>query len=144
MQITNPARKRSMTPRMRLFAKLVIDGQSPKESYRQAYGCAQSGEATISANAYQLLKDQRIQALIASASQAENLVSDPVALRSHIVRQLLNHADTMKAESSRIRALELLGKSIGMFTDKVETKVERVDPEQIKAELEKRLLELTH
>ena len=144
MQITNPARKRSMTPRMRLFAKLVIDGQSPKESYRQAYGCAQSGEATISANAYQLLKDQRIQALIASASQAENLVSDPVALRSHIVRQLLNHADTMKAESSRIRALELLGKSIGMFTDKVETKVERVDTEQLKAQLEKHLLELTH
>jgi len=50
----------------------------------------------------------------------------------------------MKTESNQIRALELLGKTIGMFTDKVETKVERVDPEQIKAELEKRLLELTH
>lgn len=139
MQVTNPARKRSMTPRMRLFAKLVIDGQSPKESYRQAYGCAQSGEATISANAYQLLKDQRIQALIASASQAENLASDPVALRSHIVRQLLSHADTMKAESSRIRALELLGKSVGLFTDKVEATIEQVEPEQLKAELEKHL-----
>jgi len=50
----------------------------------------------------------------------------------------------MKTESNQIRALELLGKTIGMFTDKVETKVERVDTEQLKAQLEKHLLELTH
>ena len=136
--------ERRMTPKMRLFSKLITEGHSPSESYRRAYDCSNSTSVTVSANACKLLKDSRVSEVVRQAEQAENLVSDPVALRSHIVRQLLSHADTMKAESSRIRALELLGKSIGMFTDKVETKVERVDPEQIKAELEKRLLELTH
>ena len=78
------------------------------------------------------------------AEQAESIISDPPALRAFVLRQLLNHSNTMKTESNQIRALELLGKSIGMFTDKVETKVERVDPEQLKAQLEKHLLELTH
>lgn len=78
------------------------------------------------------------------AQKAQSIISDPPALRAFIMRQLLNHSNTMKTESNQIRALELLGKTICMFTDKVETKVERVDPEQIKAELEKRLLELTH
>ena len=42
------------------------------------------------------------------------------------------------------RALELLGKTVGMFTDRVETKVEVVDPEQLKADLERHLMEHAH
>jgi hypothetical protein len=50
----------------------------------------------------------------------------------------------MKTESNQIRALELLGKTVGMFTDRVETKVEAVDTEQLKADLEKHLMEHAH
>ena len=44
------------------------------------------------------------------------------------------------SDGARVRALELLGKSVALFTDKVETedKTER-DAESIKAELEARL-----
>ena len=135
---------RQLTPKMRTFAKLVAEGCSPSESYRRAYDCSNSTSVTVSANACKLLKDSRVSEVVRQAEQAESIISDPPALRAHILRQLLNHSNTMKTESNQIRALELLGKTIGMFTDKVETKVERVDPEQIKAELEKRLLELTH
>ena len=136
--------ERRMTPKMRLFTKLITEGHSPSESYRRAYDCSNSANVTVSANACKLLKDPRVSAVVQQAEQAQSIISDPPALRAFIMRQLLNHSNTMKTESNQIRALELLGKSIGMFTDKVETKVERVDPEQIKAELEKRLLELTH
>ena len=136
--------ERRMTPKMRLFSKLITEGHSPSESYRRAYDCSNSTSVTVSANACKLLKDPRVSEVVRQAEQAESIISDPPALRAHILRQLLNHSNTMKTESNQIRALELLGKTIGMFTDKVETKVERVDPEQIKAELEKRLLELTH
>jgi len=136
--------ERRLSPKMRLFAKLITEGHSPSESYRRAYDCSNSKSVTVSANACKLLKDPRVSEVVRQAEQAESIISDPPALRAHILRQLLNHSNTMKTESNQIRALELLGKTICMFTDKVETKVERVDPEQIKAELEKRLLELTH
>ena len=136
--------ERCMTPKMRLFAKLITEGHSPSESYRRAYDCTNSANVTVSANACKLLKDPRVITVVQQAQQAQSIISDPPALRAHIMCQLLNHSNTMKTESNQIRALELLGKSIGMFTDKVETKLERVDPEQLKAQLEKHLLELTH
>jgi len=136
--------ERRLSPKMRLFAKLITEGHSPSESYRRAYDCTHSANVTVSANACKLLKDPRVSEVVKQAEQAESIISDPPALRAFIMRQLLNHSNTMKTESNQIRALELLGKSIGMFTDKVETKVERVDTEQLKAQLEKHLLELTH
>ncbi len=136
--------ERRMTPKMRLFTKLITEGHSPSESYRRAYDCSNSSTVTVSANACKLLKDPRVSEVMKQAQQAQSIISDPPALRAYIMRQLLNHSNTMKTESNQIRALELLGKSLGMFTDKVETKVERVDPEQLKAQLEKHLLELTH
>ena len=136
--------ERRLTPKMRLFAKLITEGYSPSESYRRAYDCSNSASVTVSANACKLLKDPRVSEVVRQAQQAQSIISDPPALRAHILRQLLIHSSTMKTESNQIRALELLGKTIGMFTDKVETKVERVDTELLKAQLEKHLLELTH
>ena len=136
--------ERRLSPKMRLFAKLITEGHSPSESYRRAYDCTNSANVTVSANACKLLKDPRVSEVVKQAQQAESIISDPPALRAHILRQLLIHSSTMKTESNQIRALELLGKTIGMFTDKVETKVERVDTELLKAQLEKHLLELTH
>lgn len=143
MQNTSkPARR--LTPKMRTFAKLVAEGCSPSESYRRAYDCSNSSSVTVSANACRLLKDPRVSEVLKQAQQAEGITSDPTAIRLHVIRQLLHHANTMKAERNQIRALELLGKAVGMFTDKVESKVEVVDPEQLKADLERHLLEHTY
>ena len=136
--------ERRMTPKMRTFAKHVAEGCSPSESYRRAYDCSNSSSATVSANAGRLLKDPRVSEVLKQAQQAEGITSDPTAIRLHVMRQLLHHANTMQTESNQIRALELLGKAIGMFTDRVEAKVEEVDPEQLKAELERHLLEHAH
>jgi flagellar hook assembly protein FlgD len=66
----------------------------------------------------------------------ENLVSDAVATRRHVMTELLEHAKSMKSEGSKLKALELIGRAVGMFTDKVETKVEEVSTDQLKRELE--------
>jgi len=58
-----------------------------------------------------------------------------------VLKQLTDEATNQdNSDGARVRALELLGKSVALFTDKVETedKTER-DPESIKAELEARL-----
>lgn len=140
----NGNHERRMTPKMRTFAKLVAEGCSPSESYRRTYDCSHSSSATVSANAGRLLKDPRVNAIVELARDSEGIASDPSALRLYVMRHLLHHANTMKTESNQIRALELLGKTVGMFTDRVETKIEAIDPEQLKADLEKHLLEHAH
>jgi len=58
-----------------------------------------------------------------------------------VLKQLTDEATNQdNSDGARVRALELLGKSVALFTDKVETedKTER-DPDTIKAELEARL-----
>ena len=108
----------------------------------QLLGCSSS--VTVSANACRLLKDPRVNAIVRLARDSKDIVSDPTALRLYVMRHLLHHANTMKSESNQIRALELLGKTVGMFTDRVETKAEVVNPEQLKADLEKHLMEHAH
>jgi hypothetical protein len=135
---------RQLTPKMRTFAKLVAEGCSPSESYRRSYDCSNSSSVTVSANACRLLKDPRVNAIVTLSRESEDIASDPAALRLYVMRHLLHHANTMRTESNQIRALELLGKTVGMFTERVETKVDVVDPEQLKADLERHLMEHAH
>jgi hypothetical protein len=45
----------------------------------------------------------------------------------------------MDGDSQKLRALELMGKAVGMFTDRVERVVEQISPESLKDELSKHL-----
>ena len=56
--------------------------------------------------------------------------------RQHIMEELFAHSENEKINiGARLRALELMGKAVGMFVDRVETKVEEVSAEQLKEEL---------
>jgi hypothetical protein len=53
---------------------------------------------------------------------------------------LLSHASNEEARlSDRLKSLELMGRAIGMFTDKMETKTDSVNAEQLKRDLEQSL-----
>jgi hypothetical protein len=70
----------------------------------------------------------------------QNVIDDAIATRRHVLEQLHTHAsDANVRTSDRLKALELMGKAIGMFVDKSEAKVEQVDPEQLKRELDSHL-----
>jgi hypothetical protein len=49
----------------------------------------------------------------------------------------VNQAET--SESGKLRALELIGKEVGMFTDRVEQVTETIDSDALKKELESHL-----
>jgi len=130
--------KGRVTAKQRLFASLIVQGDSPRDAYRKAYNCLTANESTIAVSANRLLKDAKISVLLQSSldKREENLVSDAVATRRHVMTELLEHAKSMKSEGSKLKALELIGRAVGMFTDKVETKVEEVSTDQLKRELE--------
>ena len=135
----NAEDNKRMTPKMRAFASNIVQGMSPKEAYRRVYDCENSSEATIQANANRLLKDARITLLLESFFEdlKENVITDNVSARRHIMKELFKHANDDKAQlSNRLKSLELMGRAIGMFTDKVESKVEEISTDQLKKELE--------
>jgi hypothetical protein len=130
--------KGRVTAKQRLFASLIVQGESPRDAYRKAYNCLTANESTIATSANKLMRDAKVSVLLQSSldKQEENLISDAVATRRHVMQELLQHSKDMKSEGSKLKALELIGRAVGMFTDKLETKVEEVSTEQLKRELE--------
>ena len=128
-----------MTARMRSFASCVAQGMSAREAYVKAYNTSRMSDASVIAEANKLMRDPRISMLMEGVWEAveQNIIDDAIATRRKIMGDLVKHADDTKAKlSDRLKSLELMGRAIGMFTDKTETKVEEVSAEQLKRELD--------
>ena len=70
----------------------------------------------------------------------EKIVRDAVDTRRYVMEQLYSYAAAeTKPDGTRLKALEMMGRAVGMFTDKVEQKVEQISTDQLKAELKSHL-----
>jgi len=139
---TSSGRDKRLTAKMQLFCSLMAKDMSPKEAYRKAYDCSRMSEASVQACANELMRDPRISMLMESLWQdtKEAIIADSVSARRMVMADLYKHAKNEKENlSNRLKALELIGRSIGMFTDKVEQTVEEVSVDQLKKELESSL-----
>ena len=84
--------ERRLSPKMRMFAKLITEGHSPSESYRRAYDCSNSTSVTVSANACKLLKDPRVSAVVQQAQQAQQAQAQQAAqMKGAQAQQALAH-----------------------------------------------------
>jgi hypothetical protein len=59
-------------------------------------------------------------------------------VKGYVLDRLYKESQEATNDSARIRSLELLGKSVSMFSDVVETKKERT-PEEIEREIEEKI-----
>jgi hypothetical protein len=128
-----------LTGKMKLFARHVIGGMSTKEAYRTAYDANDSSDATVCVNANRLLGDERISKLIGSYLDQSviNILTDQASTRRHILQELLTHSQDKTAQlSNRLKALEMMGRSIGMFDPKAEIVAQAIDVTVLKKELE--------
>ena len=131
-----------MTPKMKIFCTLIAQGKAPRDAYRQSYNSRTNNEATILTEVNKLMKDPRISVFLEGVWETvkENIIDDALATRRKVMSDLFKHADDEKAQlSNRLKSLELIGRAIGMFTDKVETKVEEVNVDTLKRDLESSL-----
>ena len=142
-ETSNPQGKdKRMTAKMHAFASNIVQGMSPSDAYRRAYDCSNMSEVSIVSDANRLLKDARITQLLESfwVTLKENVIADAVSTRRHIMAELYEHAERKTDRTSdRLKALELMGRAVGMFTDKVETKTEEINVDTLKKELESSL-----
>ena len=130
-------RPKPLTSAQMMFAQGLIRGLTYKAAYREAYPQQTGNDNTITTSAYKLSRDARIQALIADALEetAEHLAEDMAGTKRYVMRQLVAHSKTARQEGTKLKALELLGKASGLFTQVTGDKDEVVTAEQLKREL---------
>lgn len=128
---------RPMTKAMAEFAQGVIEGKSYRQAYREAYPNSKGQDGTISACAHRLSRDPRVKRMIEAgwSETTEALAEDVAAQRRYVSRALVALSKGAKAEATRVRALELLGRAAGMFKDTVQTADKPITAEQLRAEL---------
>jgi hypothetical protein len=139
--LENEVESRRITPMMKSFANYIVNGDSATLAYTKAYDCERLDEATVRMRANKLLKDERISLLLEPLYQArkEMVINDERSLRTFVMGELFTHAKEMEGEGAKLKALELMGKSIGLFADKADGERDELDVSKLKAELKAKL-----
>mgnify|MGYP003655785561 CR=1 FL=1 len=112
-------RQRPLTTSQMSFAQGLIQGKSMRQAYRDAYPNSAAADGTVATAAGKLAKDPRIAKLVRDAWEEtqEALADDVAASRRYVMRQLVALSKQASQEGSRLKALELLGRSVGMFKE---------------------------
>ncbi len=130
-----------LTANQQVFVQNILNGMTQLDAYKDAYDTRTESDATISVNANRLIRNPKIAALLGSLTDTfkEKVIQDAVGTRRYVMEQLYVHAAGAKSEGTKLKALEMMGRAVGMFTDKVEQKVEQISTDQLKAELKSHL-----
>tara|TARA_R110000796_G_scaffold182014_1_gene298569 strand:- start:572 stop:1060 length:489 start_codon:yes stop_codon:yes gene_type:complete len=70
-----------------------------------------------------------------------NAVASSLRTRNYVIDRLYAESKESDSDASRIRSLELLGKTIGLFSDVIETKEAR-SSEEVEADIEEKIAQL--
>ena len=129
----------NLTPKMLHFCRCVAAGMAYAEAYRESHAVTATGKSATHREAASRLMARadiraRVDALVRQRerSQLASALSDRERVLSKL-RHWLDHAES--GDSNRIRSAELLGRSIGLFKDVVETTDSR-SSEELLAELD--------
>jgi len=131
-----------LTGKQEAFAQLVAKGSMLVEAYREAGYMPNGSDKTQWEAASRLMANSKVLARVKQiqADIEEDRRTIERRREEYVLKRLQEEAEQADTDGSRVRALELLGKTIGMFTDRVETddKTER-QAADIEAELRQKL-----
>ena len=140
---------KKLTPKQRKYAKLLVnpDTSNQVEAYREAYDIgSETKPRTVRNNASRLARHSGVAAAVDAGIELERAseVASAATRRRWIVDRLLSEAETAGSDSARVRALELLAKTAGLFdsaSDRAEARTGATE-EGLLAELQARLSSL--
>ncbi len=138
--------KYGLTDKQETFALAVFEGNNFSDAYRQAYDTQNMNAASIHREAHALTVNPKVTARIdglfldKEKEQRMLRLSRSEKVISKLEQVALRDGD---ADGTQVRALELLGKTMGLFIDKVETedKTERTE-QQLEKDIEQKLIAL--
>ena len=138
-----------LTIKQRAFVSEIVRGKlgSYKEAYATVYDVTLTKAGKIpkwvEVEASKLVASPKIALSIRDAIERKEQVVTASALRTknYVVERLLRESQDSESDASRVRALELLGKSVAMFSDVVEERGVR-ESEDIERDIEAKLEQL--
>jgi hypothetical protein len=139
-------KRRPLTAKQEKFLAEMIKGSTQADAYRASYQAAGMKPSAVYNEASRLMSHPEIarRVLAHEASIERAAVSSALTRRRWVIEKLEAEAiDKDEGTSaSRVRALELLGKTERLFTDVIENQPSEQSSEEVKTELERRLTEL--
>ena len=114
--------EKPLTGKQEAFAKLVASGSMLSDAYRECYAADSMKDSTVWSEACRLAQNPKVSARIKDIQADMEADRRTIERRREewVLKRLSEEADQADNASSRIRALELVGKTVGMFTDRVE------------------------
>ena len=135
-----------LTPKQREFVDNVVKGKigTYKECYAKAYDVTLTKTGAIpkwtEVEASKLMADPKIALSIQTAIEKKDrsTLASSLRTRQYVLEALMRESQEAVSDSARIRSLELMGKTIGLFTDQIEVKSHR-SLEEIDRDLEEKI-----
>ena len=130
------------------FARLVAEEHlTSSDAYRRAYKPnIMAKNKSVHEMACRVMTNIKVQSMIRSIQheRAEENRTRAIRREEYVLKKLTEEVEHGDKASSRIRALELLGKTIAMFSDKVEMETIQIDrtSEEIREDLKLKLQKL--
>ena len=132
-----------LTAKQMKFVEGVCEGGSQSNAYRKAYDTSQMAPKTIWEEASRLRRHPKVAARIIEleAEKEARLRMQALSRKDKVLQELEKIAFGDGPASGRLKALELLGKHVGLFKPKEVPVVER-STEDISNQLQRRLEDL--
>ena len=135
-------REDRLTAKQEAFAKQVAGGAVLSDAYRECYSAEGMRDSTIWSEACKLAQNPKVSTRV-KAIQAEMEEDRRTLARRReefVLKRLAEEAEQAETDGARVRALELLGKTVSMFTDRIEqTDTTERSASDIEADLRRRL-----
>ena len=141
--------KQKITAKQYEFARLVAEEHlTSSDAYRKAYKPnILAKNKSVHEMACRVMTNIKVQSMIRSIQHKREEDNRMRAIRREefVLKKLMEEVEQGDRASSRIRALELLGKTVSMFSNKVEIKTKQIDrtsqelTEDLKLKLQKLL-----
>jgi hypothetical protein len=124
-----------------IYVQGVLKGKTQRQAYREAYPNDRSTDKNICVTANRLLHSPKIQTFIQGVTDIadEKILEDKAQTRMFVFRELFALSKQAKQERTQIKALELLGKSCGVFEPKVMDTVDNPSKAVLKNALTERM-----
>ena len=138
--------KTKLTMKQRAFCDLIIKGKlgSQIECYMQVYDVTLTKQGKIpkwvEVEASRLMANPKVSLSITKGLERRetNAVASTTRTRSYVLEQLMRESKEADSDSTRVRALELLGKTVNLFSDTLEIKESRTS-DDIESEIEQKI-----
>ena len=131
-----------LTEKQDRFSHLVAEGSSYSAAYRAVYDASEMSPPSVWREAHRLSRNEKVASRIAELVSLRQQEAD-VQARTRAYRVVAHLEEMMtsaKSDTARLRAAELLGKSVGLFSESRETKVDdAASIEELEARLQRLL-----